>query len=227
MAESGFTGAPSALVEFDDAANVWVDLGSRWLTTEQYIKNYPVCRWAHAAIDAALALREKHGIDPSRVARVDIATFKYSAQLWNDIPASSPVAQYALAWPVAAAIARGRVTVDEVLESSFGDAQIGRLVKATHVVVDDRFEAAYPAQRLGRVAITLDNSERLDSGLSEASGGPVPAPTQSQVVAKYRAFATPVLGERRTSQIETAVLALGKPQSQFSALLDLIVSPVS
>ena len=226
MAEAGFTGAPAALVEFDDAAGVWGDLGQRWLTTEQYIKNYPVCRWAHAPIDAALALRAKHRIDPARVAKVEIATFKYSAQLWNDIPTSSPVAQYALAWPVAAAIARGRVTVDEVLETSFGDIEIGRLVMATTVTIDDKLEAAYPTQRLGRVAITLDNGERFDSGIREASGGPVPQPTKAQVVAKYRAFATPVLGEVRTQQIEAAVLALGKPDARFSQLLDLITPPV-
>ncbi|MEQ1614332.1 MAG: MmgE/PrpD family protein [Hyphomicrobiaceae bacterium] len=226
MAEAGFTGAPAALVEFDDAAGIWADLGQRWLTTEQYIKNYPVCRWAHAPIDAALALRARHDIKPARVERVEISTFKYSAQLWNDIPTSSPVAQYALAWPVAAAIARGRVTVDEVLEASFSDAEIGGLVKATQVTVDDKLEAAYPAQRLGRVVITLKTGERFDSGVHEASGGPVPAPTRAQVVAKYRAFATPVLGETRTRRIEETVLALSSPGARFTDLLDLITPPV-
>jgi 2-methylcitrate dehydratase PrpD len=225
MAEAGFTGAPAALVEFDDAAFAWSDLGRRWLTGEQYIKNYPVCRWAHAPIDAVLDLRRRHRIDPRRVARIEIATFKYSAELWNDIPASSPVAQYALAWPVAAALARGRVGVEEILEASFGDPEIVRLTKAVHVTVDPDMEAAYPAQRLGRVAVVLDDGQCFDSGLREATGGPIPQPTRDDVETKYRAFATPVLGERRTRAIEEAALGLARPGSDFKALVALVVAP--
>ena len=223
MAEAGFQGAPAALVEFDDAAFAWRELGERWLTIEQYIKHYPVCRWAHPPIDAALMLRARHRIDPGRVARIEIDTFKYAASLWNEVPPSSPVAQYSLAWPVAAAVARGRVGIEEVLESSFSDPLIGGLTRATIVRVSDECEQAYPARRLGSVTIELNSGERFASGMCEASGGPRPRPTKDEVVHKFRAYAAPALGEARAADLERAVLRLGAPGADFKALLDSLM----
>lgn len=223
LAEAGFQGAPAALVEFDDAAFAWRDLGERWLTIEQYIKHYPVCRWAHPPIDAALMLRARHAIDPARVARIEIDTFRYAAALWNDVPPSSPVAQYALAWPVAAGLARGRVGIDEVLEASFADPAIVRLTRATVVRINEECERAYPARRLGGVTIELDSGQRFASGLCEASGGPVPRATEVEVVHKFRAFAGPAIGDERAADIERAALSLGAPDAKFKSLLELLV----
>jgi 2-methylcitrate dehydratase PrpD len=225
LAEAGFHGAPAALVEFEDTAFAWRDLGERWLTVEQYIKHYPVCRWAHPPIDAALMLRARHGIDPARVARIEIDTFQYASELWNAVPPSSPVAQYALAWPVAAALARGRVGIDEVLEPSFSDPLIMRLTRATVVRVNGECERAYPARRLGGVTITLDSGQRFASGLCEASGGPAPRPTGAEVAQKFRTFAGPALGDARTADIERAVLRLGAPEADFKGLLERLMPP--
>jgi 2-methylcitrate dehydratase PrpD len=226
LAEAGSRGAPAALVEFDDAAFAWRDLGERWLTIEQYIKHYPVCRWAHPPIDAALMLRARHAIDPARVARIEIDTFRYAAALWNEVPPSSPVARYALAWPVAAALARGRVGIDEVMEPSFSDAAIVRLTRATVVRINDKCERAYPARRLGAVTIELDSGQRFASGLRDASGGPIPPPTNAEVVRKFRAFAGPAIGDERAANIERAVLRLGAPGGNFRALLELLMPPL-
>jgi 2-methylcitrate dehydratase PrpD len=225
LAEEGFTGAPAALIEFDDAAFAWADLGTDWLTTAQYIKNYPVCRWAHAPIDAALALRAEHGLTEADIAAVEIDTFAYSAALFQGIPASSPVAQYSLAWPVAAALARGRVGVAEVIEASFADPAIGRLTRATTVRVDPVAETAYPTQRLGRVALVLADGRRLAAPLRSASGGPEPPPRAAEIVAKFRAFATPALGAERTAAIESAALGLTEESSNFKTLLSHLWTP--
>ncbi len=225
LAEQGFTGSPAALVEFVDAAFAWADLGATWLTTAQYIKNYPVCRWAHAPIDAALALRAANGLTAEDISGVEIDTFAYSAALYQGVPETSPVAQYALAWPVAAALARGRVTVEEVMEPAFADPAIGRLVRATTIRVDPVAEAAYPAERLGRVALTLTDNRRLETTLRSASGGPLPRAKSSEIIAKFRAFATPALGAARTADIEQAVLGLTGEGSDFKALLELLVQP--
>ena len=61
MAEMGFTGAPALTVDSDEVADHWADLGTFWQTTHQYIKPYPICRWAHAAIDGAREICAAHG----------------------------------------------------------------------------------------------------------------------------------------------------------------------
>ncbi|HAC80187.1 MAG TPA: 2-methylcitrate dehydratase, partial [Deltaproteobacteria bacterium] len=50
MAKDGFTGAPAITVENEDAAQFWADLGEVWTIEQNYIKPYPICRWAHAAL---------------------------------------------------------------------------------------------------------------------------------------------------------------------------------
>jgi len=117
IAEDGFEGAPAATVEFDDAKFAWRDLGSNWLTIQQYIKPYPICRWAHAPIDAALHLRNKYSISAEDIESIKIETFTYSAELNNKVPNTTSIAQYSLVWPVAAVLVRGRVSVDEVMEA--------------------------------------------------------------------------------------------------------------
>lgn len=227
VAADGFTGAPAALIEFDDAAFAWQDFGHNWLTERQYIKNYPVCRWAHAPIDAALALMSANRLQSAEIARVEIRVFRYSAQLWRDVPASSAVAQYAICWPVAAALARGRVGVAEIEAASFADPEIRRLTAITQVIVDEECEQAYPGRKLGGVSLVLNDGRRFDSGLREASGGPLPQPTHDDVVAKYRQFATPVLGAVRTAEIERAVLGQTGSTADFKRLLDLLAPPAA
>ena len=223
IAEDGFEGAPAALVEFADAGFAWAGLGEEWLTTKQYIKPYPICRWAHAPIDAALGLRSAHGIAPDEVATVEIATFGYSAALNCAVPSSTSIAQYSLAWPVAAALVRGRVGVEEVLPVSFDDPALRAMLARISVRVDPEIDALFPERRAGQVTVTLKDGRQFESGLTEASGGPDPAPTREEIVAKYRAFAGPVLGEARTAAIEAAVLGLDAPGVPFSDLMTLLV----
>ena len=223
VAEDGFQGAPAATVEFDDAKAAWTDLNHNWLTVQQYIKPYPICRWAHAPIDAALQLREQHNLDPANIERVSIETFEYSAALSVDVPETTSRAQYAIAWPVAAALVRGRVGVDEVLESSFSDPLLIAMTERTSTTVDANIDACFPEQRLARVVITMKDGQTLDSGVTTASGGPDPQPTDAEVVAKFRTYAASVLPAKRVEAIETAVQSLDSENFRFKTLMDLIV----
>ena len=222
VAEEGFTGGPAATIEFDDAAFAWEDLGARWLTCEQYIKPYPICRWAHAPIDAAKTLKAKHGFSHHDIERVEIATFKYSADLNRGIPNDTTIAQYSICWPVAAMLVRDRVGVQEVLPTSFTDPQIIALTEKCDVRIDPEIEAGFPQRREAKVRISLKDGSLHESGLTKASGGPDPQPTQSEVVAKFREFAGAALESDKVRQIEELVMTLDQPGSDFKALLSLM-----
>ncbi len=226
IAEDGFTGCPAATVEFNDATFAWSDLNRNWLTTQQYIKPYPTCRWAHAPIDAALKLRREHKLTPDMIERVTIATFTYAAALNQDVPTSSPHAQYSMSWPVAAALVRGHVGVDEILEGSFADPEVVAMTARTSAIIDDTFERAYPEHRKASVTIELKDGRTLESGPTIASGGPDPQPTQAEVVAKFRAFTESIMPKSRARDIETRVLQLESTERDFKQLLDVLVDPV-
>lgn len=227
LARDGFTGAPAATLEFADAASFWDDLGVRWLTTEQYIKPYPVCRWAHAPIDGALALKQAHGFGAADIASVHIKSFEAAAALPMGVPATSPMAQYSMAWPVAAALAWGRADADCVDPAFFADPDLVRICGLSTSEATPYYEGQFPKDRRGEVTVTLTDGRVLESGETLASGGPVPLPTEAWTVKKFRGFAEPKLGPERTNQLVEAALALDKPTADFLTFLDLLHPPAT
>jgi 2-methylcitrate dehydratase PrpD len=226
IAEKGFTGAPAITIEGADVAQYWQDLGSTWLTTEQYIKPYPVCRWSHAPIDGALKLRREYGLSGDDIANVEIATFHESSRLSAEMPTDTAKAQYSLAFPVAAALQRGRVGPDEVLGSGLSDPAIERLVAATSVVEKDQYNDRFPAGRWGDVTAAMKDGRRLNSGPLNARGGPGDRLGRSEVIAKFHDFSDGVIGAARAGQIVDLVYALKTVETAFADLRELVLSGV-
>jgi 2-methylcitrate dehydratase PrpD len=128
-------------------------------------------------------------------------------------------------FPVAAALARGRVGVKEVTGESLRDPVIARLVAATRVREDETYNARFPEGRWGEVTVVLSDGRRVDSGPKNARGGPDDPLAADEILDKFRDFATPVLGQARTREIESAVLGLWEPDADFARTLDLITAP--
>lgn len=225
LAEAGFVASPAATVSAPAAAAHWADLGAAWLTERQYVKPYPVCRWSHAAVDGVLRLRRAHDLDAADVARVEIATFDEAARLKAGMPESPAIAQYSLAFPVAAALVRGRLGVDEITGAALTDPEIERLVAATSVRTEDRHNVRFPDGRWGQVDLVLEDGRRLESGEIDARGGPDAPLSKDEMVAKFHAFAAPVLGAARAGAIEAAVLGLDAADAGFAGLVDLVAPP--
>ena len=225
LAEDGFTGAPAITAEADPVAHLWADLGRRWYTDEQYVKPYPVCRWAHAPIDGALRLRGEHDLAVDDIAEVRINTFHEAARLAAGMPESSPKAQYSLAFPVAAALARGRVGVEEVTGAALADPLIERLVRRTTVTEDARHQDRFPDGRWADLTLVLEDGRRLASGDIDARGGPAAPLSEAEIVEKFKAFATPAIGEARVAELVAEIGALDGADVDFTDLIDRLISP--
>ncbi len=220
LAREGFTGAPAITVE--RAAVHWNDLGSRWRIREQYFKPYPVCRWAQPAVEAALALRRDHRIDPASIAHVEIDSFGEAVALGRGcaFPATTEEAQYSLPHPVAAALVFGRVGVDEITPPALGDAQVRRLVAAMTVREDAGFSARFPQERWARVRLLLDDGRTLASAPARTRGDADTPLDDSELRDKYHALADPVLGNARAARIEAAVERIAHDPPVLHSLLD-------
>src|SRR3546814_19517056 len=92
-----------------------------WRILEQYFKPYPVCRWAQPAIEAAAGLLRHHAVRPERIASVRIETFANAVRLGTRLPATTEEAQYAIGFPVAPPIVRGRPGAAEVGAGGLAD----------------------------------------------------------------------------------------------------------
>ena len=218
LAASGFTGAPAITIEAADAAPHWADLGRFWQVEHQYIKPYPICRWAHAAIDAARELQLAHGFNANEIKEIRIRSFNNAVELWPGMPETTSKAQYALPFPVAMMLVHGRIGLEHISGEGLSDPDVARLVERTALVAEPQHEARFPEGRWADVDIALDDGRVLRSGDTHARGGPERPFDAGDITAKFMEFAVPVLGDTRASAIRDATLALTKPDSQFSDL---------
>jgi 2-methylcitrate dehydratase PrpD len=222
MAERGFTGAPAITVEAAEVADTWRDLGETWVVDRHYIKPYPVCRWIHALVGAALDLRATHAIDSRDIVRIELSAFHEATRLYRAVPETTAVAQYAISFPVAAALARGRVGVAEITGQGLADAEVARLVAATAVQESEEYSARFPAGRWGDVVVTLVDGRRFASGPRDAQGGPENPLKEDDILAKFMDYTAPTVGAARAMAIRDAVLRLEQAGSWFAPLVDLV-----
>ena len=228
LARDGITGAPAVTVTDDGVRDIWNDLGTRWRIREQYFKAYPVCRWAQPAIEAALSLKRTHGFDATDVVRVRIESFREAIDLGSQCPApvTTDDAQYSLPYGVAAALVFDRVGAAEVEAGAVADPRVAPLLAAIELAEDAEFSARFPAERWARLRITLADGRTLVSEPARARGNPENPLSDAELLDKYRALATPVLGPERTARIESIVDSLVTDAAALPWLRDaLLESP--
>ncbi len=227
LAADGFTGAPALVIEGADVADLWADLGQRWRMLELYFKPYPVCRWAHPAIEAVLTLRRVHDINPADVTGIEIASFHEAVRLNANRPRSTEEAQYSLAFAIAAALARDGLGPADIDNMALADPHVLRLVDGTRLIEKPDYNARFPAERLADVALVLADGRRLTSPPTRTRGDPESPLSDEELHEKYRALAEPALGRTRCSSIVNAIHGLDRPDADLTRLDDLLMAPAA
>lgn len=227
LAEHGFTGAPAITVEAPEVASHWGDLGVFWQVLHQYIKPYPICRWAHAAIDATRQLCRAHELMPADIKHVQVNSFHYAATLYRSMPDTTSKAQYSLHFAVATFIVHGRIGLEHISGAGLEDPAVAEMLERINITESERHSARFPAGRWADVVITTTDGRVLVSGDVHARGGPEAPLTRDEIKAKYMEFAAPAIGERRAVAIRDAILSLTDRGSRFSDLSALLYDPPS
>ncbi|MBT8206894.1 MAG: MmgE/PrpD family protein, partial [Acidimicrobiia bacterium] len=221
LAADGFTGAPAVTINDPTVADVWADLGERWIIFEQYFKPHPVCRWAQPAVEAALNLCREHNIPGPDVEGVEVVTFHEAARLATALPATTEQAQYSLPFPVAAAIVRGQLGATEVSAAALADEEIRSLSQRVTIVEDNAHNAAFPHNRYARVTINLADGTSHTSEDTEPRGDATAHLSDDEIRAKFHLFADPVLGRDRATVIGTTIGGLSATDS-LTPFLELL-----
>jgi 2-methylcitrate dehydratase PrpD len=222
LAAEGFTGAPAELVERFEHQEHWADLGARWRTLEHYVKPHPVCRWAQPAIEAALALKRRFGVEAKEIERVEVTSFHQAVRLAARAPATTEQAQYSLPFPLAAALVRDRLGPSEIGGEGLREPAILRLSHSMVLAEQAVYNARFPAERWAQVAFILEDGRRIDSEPTVARGGSENFFEDDELCAKYRVLAEPVLGRERTARIERAVFGLAEAEDIDTLVEDLL-----
>lgn len=225
MAKDGFTGAPAITVENEDAAQFWADLGEVWTIEQNYIKPYPICRWAHAALDALSGLMRAHGFHADDVANIKVNTFAESAALFPGMPATTSQAQYSLPFALATMLVHGRIGPDEITGAGLSDPQVAALLPRISVHEAVRHSERFPEGRWSDVTLALKDGRRLASGDVNARGGSEAPMDMHEVEAKFHIMAS-ALPEPRRRAIWEMREQLMQPEAKFEELARLVRAPM-
>lgn len=218
MAREGITGAPAETVEDITVAEYWTDIGERWEIDSQYFKPWPVCRWAQPALTAMLELqRENPQLDAGSIETVRVETFYESMCLQGHTPSDADEAQYALAFPLAALIVRGKVGPEEVTGAAIFAEDIRALSRRIEIVEAADISARFPDEILSRLTITLKNGGVLVSPVTAARGDPETALSAEELSQKFDLFASG-LGVERSATVKTAVKHIAQSSCAITAL---------
>ncbi len=226
MARNGFTGAPAITIEDGATQPFWQDMGSVWHMENQYVKPYPICRWAHAAIDAVRTLIIAHDIGAEDIAALDIHSFHEAVCLYPGMPDTTSQAQYSLAFAVASYVVNGTIGLAQISGGVLVDARVAALIARINVAERDRHNDRFPIGRWADVTIRLHDGRILESGDVPARGGEEQPLSDAEIEDKYFSYAAPALGDTRAAMIRDAIMGLETAQAQLADLRPLIFDPL-
>ena len=137
-----------------------------WALRAVAIKPYPICHFNHAPVDAALALRQEHGVTPDQIASVTICLDERQfGVVANPIeskraPQSEYDAKFSVPYAVATALCKGRFTLADLEDAARMDSEVLSLAQRIECAHDDR--SRYPDAFSGGVKITLTDGTELE-----------------------------------------------------------------
>jgi 2-methylcitrate dehydratase PrpD len=222
QAERGFTGAPAITVEGANVAPVWADLGHDWTVMRNYIKPYPICRWAHGALECLRMLVEEEGVRPEEIEALEVATFAQSAALFPGMPETTSEAQYSLGFALAAYLVHGRLGPAEITGDALRDPRVAEMHAGITVREEPRHSARFPEGRWSDVTVRLRDGRVVRSGDCNARGGPEAPMPEADIRAKLSVMAGGALSEARIGALWEMRERLLDQGAEFSQLAGLV-----
>lgn len=223
LAERGFTGAPAITVEGAEVAHIWADLGQDWTVLRNYIKPYPICRWAHGALEGVRVLMVEHGVTAPEIEQVEVATFAESAALYPELPATTSEAQYSLGFALATLLVHGRIGPEHITGAGLRDTKVAEMHARITVREEPRHSARFPTGRWSDVTARLRDGRVISSGDVNARGGPEAPMPEADIRAKLDAMASHALSEERLAALWEMKERLLRPEALFSELGALVM----
>lgn len=191
----GKAGFGQAMSNGPDWSHVGETLGHDFHITRLTFKNHIGCGHTFAAIDAALALREKHSLKAQDIAQVRVDTYKTAIDIaCYERPQSANEARFSMHYVVAAAFAQGSVRLAAYEPEQLNDPNIRALVERIEVHVDPALNAAFPGQRSARVEVITCSGDRLVHMQPDRKGDPELPLSDSELDGKFLELASPVIG---------------------------------
>jgi len=176
-------------------------LGREFHITRMTFKNHACCGHTFAAIDGALALKQKMGVRPEEIERIEVGTYRAGVEVAHyEQPRTPAEGRFSLRYVVATALTHGSVRLAAFEPARLNDPATRALMAKVAPAVDAEFDATFPRQRAARVAITA-RGRREELLQPTRKGDPDLPLTDAELEGKYMELAAPVLGEAKAKAL--------------------------
>jgi 2-methylcitrate dehydratase PrpD len=187
------------------------DLGRTFELMNTAVKPYPSCRYGHAGIDAALALRAANDLQPEQVTAVTLGLPRAGMMLIGDPaekksdPQNVVDGQFSGPFVISSALATGAMGWDSY--DLLQDATVRGLLPKVHCEIDPEIEAEFPANMSGKLTIEA-RGETFVQKVVVPKGEPSNFLSEGELRAKFAGLTSAVLGAERSARLADAVLAI-------------------
>lgn len=211
MSESGLTGAKEVFEGKYGYFNLYERgnynrkiflerLGTEFFGARISIKPYPSCRMTHAAIDAALYLKENHQFELRDIEKIELYTSKMVKDMVGnpfEIRGNPQVdAQFSIPYTVSVTLAKGKPFIDDFYDDRIKNFKGIDLVKRIHVISDEQLDQR--DIRSASIFMYLEDGRILSHKVNIFKGNPENPLSQNECVEKFTKCAN--FGIRKFSQ---------------------------
>jgi len=187
------------------------------------VKPYPSCRYGHAGIDAALALRAEHGFRADEIEAVTYGLPRSGMLLVGEPaeqkanPANVVDGQFSGPFVLSVALATGAMNWDSY--RLLRDPVVRGLLPKVRCAFDPEIEAEFPRYMSGKVTLRARGQEFVKK-ITVPKGEPANFLAEAELRQKFAGLADAVLGAERSARLADAVLAI-EGASDIAGLMHL------
>src|SRR5436190_2770828 len=157
----GEAGFGRAMGDNPDWEKALAGLGRDFHITRMTFKNHACCGHTFAAIDGALALKNRMGVRAEDIERVDVGTYRAGLEVAHyEEPRTPAEGRFSLRYVVATALTHGSVRLAAFEAPRLQDPGTRALMKKISLAIDPALDASFPGQRAARLAIEARGGRR-------------------------------------------------------------------
>jgi 2-methylcitrate dehydratase PrpD len=180
------------------------ELGGRWEIARNYFRLRACCNPIYAALDALEEILTDLRPEPASIERIDVATYRFAANMREPNPINYFAAKYSLPHAAAALVLRGHAGYHAFTDDAVRDPALAAFRQRVTVREDPDLSAAVPRLKPARVTVTFTGGRQVTRARESARGDYQDPYREDEIRAKFRELAGVVLspeGVERTEQL--------------------------
>ena len=185
-------------------------------------KKHPSNYFTHRPIDAALALREEHGITPDQIANVEVV-FPRFEYVNRPQPETGLDGKFSVQYTTAVALLDGEITVDSFDNERRFAPDVVALLPKVQLTFDDNIPNDFDRLHID-LTVTLKDGRKLQRREAKLSGWVGNPLTREQRMRKFHSCARRVLPMDKAERIVAIVEDLERQQNVVE-LMELLRTP--